>query len=579
MSDRGRLEEVGAAAMLHANRGVFVARRALARERPPVSSRDRRVSRSRRCGRWTETHGRRRRNVLLITVDQQRFDALGCHGQEVARTPHLDALAADGIDFRRAHVQNVVCMPSRSTILTGQHPRTHGVVANGVALPHDALSVADVLRAAGYRTALVGKPHFGPHLDLLLRHAENRVAWGGASLPVYGFEHMEIAGHGPIVQNHYTDWLYRHDRSDVHGFAPVLTGAGGGDTGAPEVCHNPIASERYHTDWVAERTTRWIAEQGADPWFCWMSFPDPHHPYDPPVEEVRRRVDWRDVPLPENHIRDRATARAVLSGRPAHWLGYFDGTFTNPEGGPSIRPSDVTADQLREITAMVAVENELIDDAVGRVLADLERLGIAEDTDVIYTSDHGDLGGDFGLLFKGPYHVDSLLRIPLIWRPAASQRVAPAVVDEPVGLIDLAPTMCAVAGVEAPAAMEGSPLPTEPGSGRERVLTTWDSQFRQVGMHLRTIYRDGWLCTRYEPSTTDVGGRFALYWAVWGRRCTVPRYDGTEGELYDGSEDPHQRVNRWHDPAVRSLRDDLLTDLADHLPAARVPALPVAAPT
>ena len=118
----------------------------------------------------------RRRNVLLITVDQQRFDALGVHGQGVARTPHLDALAAGGLDYTRCHVQNVVCMPSRSTMLSGQHPYTHGVRANGVPLPPDALSVAEVLRKDGYRTALIGKAHFQPHFDLLQRNTENNLA-------------------------------------------------------------------------------------------------------------------------------------------------------------------------------------------------------------------------------------------------------------------------------------------------------------------------------------------------------------------------------------------------------------------
>ena len=103
------------------------------------------------------------RKILFITTDQQRYDSLGCNGGTVARTPVVDALADAGIVYRRAYNQNTVCMPARSTMLTGQYVRTHGVFANGVPLPIDAPSVAAHLKDhAGYRTALLGKAHFDP---------------------------------------------------------------------------------------------------------------------------------------------------------------------------------------------------------------------------------------------------------------------------------------------------------------------------------------------------------------------------------------------------------------------------------
>ena len=124
------------------------------------------------------------RKILLVTTDQQRYDTLGCNGGTLARTPVVDGLAAEGIRFERAHPQSVVCMPSRSTILTGQHPSTHGVWMNGVPLPVDAPSVAVELHRAGYRTALVGKAHFEPFLDPFFRFAENSLARPGPSRPV-----------------------------------------------------------------------------------------------------------------------------------------------------------------------------------------------------------------------------------------------------------------------------------------------------------------------------------------------------------------------------------------------------------
>ncbi len=518
-----------------------------------------------------------RRNILFITTDQQRWDALGCNGGRVARTPAVDALAAAGLRYERPHVQNVVCMPSRATMVTGQYPRTHGVVCNGVALPESAPTVMRALGTAGYRTALVGKAHFDPLLDLTQRYAQNRLAPRGSTGPWFGFDHVELAVHAPIPTTHYGRFLAREHPRRLFGFGWVLSGLGGGDTGAPEVKANPIPRELYHTDWVRDRAERFLRDHDPRaPFFLWVSFPDPHHPWDPPAGE-RGRVPWRDLPLPAGH--PGADARRVLAGKPAHWLDWYEGRFHNPEGGSSrFVPARLRDDQVREVNAMVHVENELVDEAVGRLLACLRDRGLDADTDVIFTSDHGELQGDFGLLFKGPYHVDALLRVPLVWRPAPRAGVAPAVVPEPVGLVDLAPTFCAIAGVDVPAWMEGSPLPTAPGSPRRFVLTEWDSQFRRVGMHLRTMFEDRWLVTRYLASTRDEGGRFPLVESTIARAGVVPRYAGTEGELYDVKDDPLQRVNRWDDPALRGTRDGLVEAMARRLPKGRPAPLRVAAP-
>jgi len=551
------------------SRGVFLARRALAS--PPASP----------APLAPTPATPRRRNILFITVDQQRYDALGITGHPFARTPVVDALARGGILYRRAHVQNVVCMPSRATMLTGQHPLTHGVVSNGVPLDDSSPNVARLLQASGYRTALLGKAHFDPHLDPLLRFPENRRAAERDDTPWRGFDHVEFAAHGPIGGHHYAAWLYQQHPEDVAGFGAVLTGAAGGDTGAPEVAQNPIPRAHYHTDWVAERTIAWLRSlDPAAPFFCWMSFPDPHHPFDPPRDEVQKRGDWKGRPLPSGHPGSAERARAILSQKPRHWLDFYEGRFRNPEGGPTtFVPARLTHDQLREIDFVVQVENELVDEAVGRVLAALAERGQYDDTDVFFTSDHGDLGGHAGLIFKGPYHIEALMRVPLVWRPAPNAAIAPVAIDEPVGHVDLARTFCAIAGIAPAGAMQGEPLPTERGSRRERVITTFDSQFARVGMHLRTLYRDGMICTTYEPSTVDRGGRFPVASALWLRGSDTPRYDGSEGELYDVRNDPEQWRNLWDDPSNLALRDDLVADLRAHLPEERLPRLPVAAPT
>jgi arylsulfatase A-like enzyme len=468
------------------------------------------------------------RKILFVTTDQQRYDTLACNGGTLGRTPVVDGLAADGVRYERAVPQSVVCMPSRSTMLTGQHPSTHGVWMNGVPLPVDAPSVAAELHRHGYKTALVGKAHFEPFMDPFGRFTENMVArsgeqtlpnrWAdGSTGPHRGFDHLEFATHGAAGMLHYAQWIGANHPEAVGMFFSAIDGdfnvsaLGGGDTDAPQVKANPIPRDWYHTDWVADRTIAWLDGLAADDdWFCWMSFPDPHHPWDPPESEMGR-IDWHDVPLPAGYPEDTAEREAILDAKPRHWRQWYDGTLvSNYEAPKHWVPATMTPDQVREVNARNAVEVELIDEAVGRVLAAIAARGWADDVDVIFTTDHGELQGDFGLLFKGPYHVDGLMRLPLIWRPAPSAGVAPAVVTRPVGHVELAPTFCAIAGLHAPAWMEGQALPVDDDGGPERVLTEWDSELFGVDVHLRTLTRDGWVCTAYRPGTS---------------------HDGTEGEL------------------------------------------------
>jgi arylsulfatase A-like enzyme len=206
-----------------------------------------------------------------------------------------------------------------------------------------------------------------------------------------------------------------------------------------------------------------------------------------------------------------------------------------------------TANQVREVNALNAVEVELIDEAIGRVMKAIEARGWGEDVDVIFTTDHGEFQGDFGFLFKGPYHVDALMRLPLIWRPARSTRPEASVVSAPVSLVSLAATFLEVAGQPAPAWVEGASLPINDDDAHARsfgsTVTEWDSALFGVDVHVRTVVTRDHLCSEYGPGTL---------------------HDGSEGELYDLRDDPQQRVNRFDDPAYAGVRATLHERLMEH---------------
>lgn len=504
------------------------------------------------------------RNILLITTDQMRYDALGCTGGKVARTPRIDALAANGINYSRAHNQCVTCMPARASIITGQYPATHGVWTNGVPLPEDAPSVAQELGNAGYKTALIGKAHFEPWLSPPGFY-ENDMAKKGETGPHRGFDRMELANHFMTGNFHYDQLMLGEHKDKIAGFYPMVTPEGrqnhigGGDTGAIQCWVNDMPKELYHTDWVADRVISFLDGLDTDQdWFIWMSFPDPHHPWDPPASEIGR-VNWRDLDLPELYAATASEREKLLEQKPKHWKGAWDGSLrTNFEFPPNFRPADLTDDQVREINAMNHIENEMIDDACGRVFDRINDRGWDGRTDIFFTTDHGELQGDFGLMFKGAFHVDALMRLPFLWRPAPDANVTPDALADPVAHIDLAPTFCSIAGLDVPEWMEGLPLPQTAAQAqaqnRESVLTGWDSEHQnsddpdkqKLSLSLRTITTTDYVATAYLPGSI---------------------YDGTQGELYDLAQDPLQKVNLWDDPKYASIRSDLLATMKDQWPA------------
>jgi arylsulfatase A-like enzyme len=493
-------------------------------------------------------------NILLITTDQQRADTLGVEGSPLGATPRLDAFAAQGTRFSAARTQNPLCQPARATILTGTYPSTHGVTCNGIDLPADATerSVATLLGRAGYSTAMFGKAHFATSFPFLPTGQVESVegsarvdeSWNG---PYFGFDHVELAlfGHNlriadlmgrwswafgpPPFGLHYAHYLFRDGAERGYERLGLMQPeAAGARWDHRQTWPNRLPEEDHLTTWVADRACDWLRSVDGS-FFGWVSFTDPHHPMDAPAPWCDRYApeDVLEV-VPKVHPDELDTKPPIhkllaqgARGRALEWA--------NPGG------ATLTREDLAVMTAGYYGMVAQLDHAIGRVLDALDERGAAGDTLVIVTTDHGEFLGEHQMIFKGPFGYDSLLRVPLLARGPSVP--AGRVVDDPVGTIDLAPTMLAAAGVDEPDWMEGRRLLDGP---REWVLS--ENDFSIIT----------WL-----PMRTLTTTRYKLH-----------RYlEHPFGELYDLEEDPGELVNRFDDPDYATIRSDLLAlcnDVMNH---------------
>ena len=483
-----------------------------------------------------------RPNILLISADQHRADCMGHAGRRI-KTPHLDALAARGTRFTQAITPTVVCQPARASILTGQLCRTHGVHDNGIDLDPvvGEKGFAGTLAKAGYETAYFGKAHFSTYhthaptgtpecLKSSVAYGED---WNG---PYMGFEHVELmlVGHNwwapqkPPGGQHYERWYHADGQGDAR---TALMWENGGDTkDAAQTWHSKLPVEWHNTTWTADRAIEWLKDRGSEPFCTWVSFPDPHHPFDCP-EPWSHLHPPEKVDLPENRTRDLAQRpwwhREVLEAEPA---GDKAAAATR-KAYSRIPPQ--TDEQLREIIANTYGQIALIDHNVGRIMAALEEAGLSENTIVIYISDHGDWLGDHGLILKGPMHYEGLLKVPLIM---AGPGVSVGEVDEPVSTIDLSATFADYAETEPGLPQHGRSLRTLAEGGedpREFAMNEWDLLPTRAGVAL---------------SLRTVRTKTA--------KLTVDEISGV-GEMYDLAADPGEMSNVFEDAVYADLRAEL----------------------
>jgi len=374
---------------------------------------------------------RARPNVLLITTDQQRYDALGAAGNPLIRTPVLDRLCAEGTRFDRCYTPSPVCVPARHALLTGLLPHNNGCFNNGGRLAAETPTMMGVLSAAGYVTHGVGKMHFTPPRRAL------------------GFHSLELSEEIPARAEHDDYLTFLHARGFAHVHEPH--GVRSDMYYVPQVSQLP--AELHATAWTADRAAAFLrAHDQHRPFFLWTSFIKPHPPFDPPVpwNKLYRTIDMAKPFRPDGY-RDLQT-----------WWMRHQNRYKYREDGPE----DTLA---RTIRAAYYACVSFIDYHLGRILGVLAATGLAQNTLVMFTSDHGELLGDYGSWGKRSF-LDPSARVPLIAR-WPGHLAAGAVATAPVSLVDIMPTVLAAAGVD-PAAhhLDGMDLATPAADDGHRVV-------------------------------------------------------------------------------------------------------------
>ncbi|MEM6825618.1 MAG: sulfatase-like hydrolase/transferase [Pseudomonadota bacterium] len=516
-----------------------------------------------------------RPNFVLFITDQHRADFLGCMGHPLVQTPNIDGIAARGVAFDRFYVASPVCMPNRASLMTCRVPSSHGVTMNGIPLSHQNVTFVELLKAAGYRTALIGKSHLQTftgappsmkipqaregffradgELAQAVRHklasptykVEEPEFWSKPQprvpTPFYGFDHVElVTRHGDRVGGDYTAWLLEQEPN-----AAALIGTENQlvhDYVCPQAVRTALPVELYSTTYIAERASAFIGScvDDAKPFFLMVSWPDPHHPFNPPgaywgmydpddfpVPAAFTRADW----TPPAHVAaihaKRAAGRANVKG-------------TNAIG--------CSAREAQEAQALTCGMIAMIDHSVGQVQAALAACGCLKDTVEIFTTDHGDHLGDHRLLFKGAGQYEQITRVPFLWadpkRPCTTR-------SSRIGQThDIGTTILERARVEPALGMQGRNLFQHDARRAAFIQYAHQKEMDGVGIapRIHTI-RD----RRFRLSIV---------------------HDLAWGELYDLETDPGEFRNLWDDRAFIGEKSRLIEQMVraelahvDHVPA------------
>lgn len=476
--------------------------------------------------------GSDRPNILWVCTDQQRWDTIRALGNNHIRTPNLDQLAEKGVAFNRAYAQCPICTPSRASLLTGRYPAAHQVQRNGNdSFPESEILLTRMLADAGYHCGLIGKLH--------LSRAQDRI------------ERRPDDGYGEFYWSHHPkpEWPEGHDYADwlriEKGLDPQELYAGLNSAYGPGV-----PTEVHQSTWCGDRALRFIEQNSKRPWLLSINPFDPHPPFDPP-QDYLERYDPKTIPLPSFREQDLAHQR-LFRNIDQQTVEAFDLRTFDPEAAleQSEGETHITPPKqydARLLKACYYAQIELLDTQLGRILDALEATGQLERTLLIFCSDHGELLGDHGLLYKGCRFYEALTHVPLLisWSGTYRRGLRSEALVE---LIDLAPTVLEAAGMAVPPQIQGRSLHallsggSDPHQHRSCVVSEYHDALDLPNASHGSMYFDG----KYKLSV----------------------YHGTGiGELYDLTSDPEEFHDLWSDPECSELRQKLLLEHFDALMA------------
>ena len=382
-------------------------------------------------------HSDRRPNVLVIHTDQHRWDCLGVTGNPDVQTPHVDALASEGVTYTNSFCCFPVCTPSRYSLLNGLYVHQHMGWDNASTPPRGLETFPQILRDAGYATAAVGKMHFTPtYLDqgfqrmaLCEQHGEGR--WDDDY-------HRDLRRLGLVDRLDLMDQRAEYRRQAPPEYFECF--------GAHE---SDLPEEHHSTTWIGDRACEELDRWSPDgPSMLMVGFVKPHHPFDPPAP-------WSGMYDPEALTILPGATEQVPPPDAALGEGYFDSTR-------------LTEQSLRNVMAMYYATISQIDHHVGRMIDLLRRKGMCDDTLIVFTADHGEYLGFHHRLLKANHMYDPLVKVPLIIR-YPDRRGAGTVTDALVSNVDVAPTILAATGCQRGGDMHGLDLWANP-DGRDVIF-------------------------------------------------------------------------------------------------------------
>lgn len=433
-------------------------------------------------------------NILHIISDQHQAEAVGYEGHKQAITPHLDKLASQGMRFNRSYTNNPICTPSRVTILSGRYCHNHGYYwLSGPTPPPELPDFLSHFKKHGYHTAALGKLHLpnDPH------------NWLRTRVDLEG-EYCEDDN----PANEYVQWATAQGLGDEIDFGAIPDIRGHQQS---EARPSKLTYRQTVEGYTNQRAMEFIDACGDKPWAMQVSYFRPHQCYTPAREFWDMYDDDLELPFGWNDY--------DASGRPTMFSQYVDRTR---ESTGQYEPQTPEARYRRVWHGYLACIS-MVDHAVGELMAHLEAQGLADNTIVIYHADHGAYSGMFGLPEKAPgICSEQICRIPTIWRVPGVTKPG-SVTDHFTEHVDVAPTFCALAGVETMNGCDGYDI--------SRILAGEDEPVRAFAV------------------TENVWSK-SLRWDKW-RFVHYQRkmHDGEDvGELYDLEADPYETKNLYHDP-------------------------------